>query len=213
LDLDLPKRRLLEELGRDSACRIELGCPDGPAAVERLRSALKAQGVRLVIDQAALDRLARKLRTNYVLYAENVTPDEVERVLRQVSRDEKPDPKKRGDSPLERAVLNRLKPADHAELSKLLGVDPTRLAPARPKTPLGVDVRKSLAEQTAEQVKRALEGQPAAKGSERLAILLPYNPVRPRPASSKEVKLFLDGRQELRPGTVQVLVVLRTSKG
>jgi hypothetical protein len=220
LDLELPKRQLLSELGRDRAYRIELGSPDGPAAVERLQAALKAQGVRLLIDQAALDRLARRLRTNYVLYAENVTPEEVERVLRQVSREDKTDPKKKGDGLLERAVLSRLKPADHAELAKLLGEDLSRQEP-RPTGPLGVDVRKPLSEQTAEQVKRALEGQgtprpepgkPVAKGPERLAILLPYNPVRPRPASSKEVKVFLDGRQDVRPGTVQVLLVLRGSK-
>jgi hypothetical protein len=207
LDLELSKRQLLSELGRDRAYRIEVGSPDGPAAVERLQAALKAQGVRLLIDQAALGRLARRLRTNYVLYAENVTPEEVERVLREVSREDKADPKKKGDGRLDRAVLNRLKPADHAELAKLLGTDLSRQEP-RPKGPLGVDVRKPLAEQTAEQVRRALEGQ----GAERLAILLPYNPVRPRPASSKEVKVFLDGRRDLRPGTVQVLLVLRGSK-
>jgi hypothetical protein len=86
----------------------------------------------------------------------------------------------------------------------------------RSSAPLGVDVTRPLNEQTATQVTRSLEGQggrpdtgkPAVKAPERFALALAYNPVRPR-SGSPEVKRFLDSRKPVRPGAVQVLLVLR----
>ena len=117
-------------------------------------------------------------------------------------------------------VLPRLTPRDHKELADLMGLDPTRSSP-KPAGSLGTDLHKPLSEQTAEQVAKALAGQggarpqpgkPAAKAPEQVALVLAYNPVRPRPGSP-EVKRFLDGRQPTRPGTVQVLLVLRGTNG
>lgn len=209
LDGDHPKR-LLQDLPRFPAYRAELSCADPAVALERLHAAFKERGVRLVIDQAAQERLLRQLRTNYVVYAENVTAEEVEQLLLS-ALGPAASHKLRADvreDPLARIILNGLQPADRDELSKLLGIDPARLQPTKPKAPLGVDVRKPLSEQTVDQLAKALKN----KQAERLAIVLPYNPVRPRPAASKEVKQFLDNRQEPRPGTVQMLLVLRGSK-
>jgi hypothetical protein len=206
------KKRLHELLHQETTCRIEMSCLVSRLALDRLHAAFLSQGVRLVVDQAALDRLQRRLQTNYVLYTENVTPDELAQVLQRLSQDDrKAEAKRRGDGQFERVVVNRIQPGDHQELSKLFGVDPTKLQPPRPKTPLGVDLRKPLADQTADQVVKSLKGQ--GTPTERLAIVLPYNPVRPRPASSKEVKLFLDSRKELRAGTVQTILVLRSKHG
>jgi hypothetical protein len=43
-------------------------------------------------------------------------------------------------------------------------------------------------------------------------LAMPYNPVRPR-RDSAEVKRFLDERKPLRPGALQVLLVLRGPTG
>jgi hypothetical protein len=206
LDQDRLRQRLYEELTKDAAYRVEVSCLQSSKAFERLQAAFKAQGIRLLIDQDAHERLKRRLRTNYILYSENVTPEELTKVLQQLGlEDRNAEAKRRGDGQFERVVVNRLLPADEKELAILLGVEVTPPA-AKPKGPLGVDIRKPLAEQTAKQVVQGL------KGPERLAIVLPYNPVRPRPAS-KEVKQFLDGRKELRPGTLQMLLVLRGTGG
>jgi hypothetical protein len=207
-----PNPRLQELLNKEPACRVHLSCTDSSPALERLQTAFVSQGIRLLLDQLAQERLKKRLATNYVLYVENVTPAELNRVLRRLSEDDaQAESRRRGDGQFERVVVDGLQPADHAELSKLLGADPSKLQPVRPKTPLGVDIRRPLADQTADQVVKSLKGQGAP--TERVGIVLPYNPVRPRPAVSKEVKLFFDNRKEPCPGTVQVLLVLRGKKG
>jgi hypothetical protein len=112
---------------------------------------------------------------------------------------------------------------DRKDLAALLGVDPLQSVPAKPKTPLGVDIRQPIANGTVAQVSQSLAGQGTprpepgkpvtVKPAERLALLLPYAPVRTKPAASKEIKQFLDSRKEGQPGTVQMLLVLRGSNG
>ncbi len=115
-------------------------------------------------------------------------------------------------------VINHLTPANRGELCTLLGVDP-RATPSKPKGPLGVDITQPLSKKTEEQVADALAGKgpprpqngkaTAPKAPDRLALVLSYNPVRISPAGSKEIKLFLAGHTAPRPGTIQILLVLR----
>jgi hypothetical protein len=222
LELDKARQRLRDELQKGGAYRIEFACAETARAFERVQTALRKQGIRLLIDQTAAERLKGRGKTNYVLYTENVTSEELLKALQEINEDDqKAEAKRRGDGQFDLLVLNRMATTDHQELSRLLGVDPTKLQPAKPKAPLGVDIRKPLAEKTAEQVVQSLQGngparpepgKAAPRGPERLALVLAYNPVRPRPAQSKEVKAFLDSRQESRPGTLQMLVVLRNGR-
>jgi hypothetical protein len=103
--------------------------------------------------------------------------------------------------------------ADRTELSKLLGVDPARLHSTGARGPLGVDPSKPVSDQTADTVVEVLKGkQPAVKPAEHQALVLAYNPVRPNP-NSAEVKHFLESRKPPRSGTVQLLLVLRETRG
>jgi hypothetical protein len=224
LDLDKSRRRLQEELSKGGAFRVEVNCLETARTFEKLRTALGQQGIRLLIDQDAQRRLNNRLaRTHYVLYTENVTPVELARALEQLTPDaKKGEVKRKADGPFEHVVVNAMTAADHKELSQFLGVNPTQLQPGKPKSPLDVNLRKPLAEKTADQVVKSLKGEgtprpqpgkPVVAGPERLAIVLAYNPVRPRPNLSAEVKRFLEGRKELRQGTLQTLLVLRTPGG
>jgi hypothetical protein len=222
LEQEKSRRELQTELHKRNAWRLDLRCLETPVAMERLRTAFKGQGIRLVVDEDAQDRLKLHLHTHYALYVENVTAEEVYAVIQDLNQaDRKPGAKRRGPLQFDTLVLNALSTDDHRELSKLLGVDPTQLGAARPETPLGVDIRKPLAERTGDQVVESLKGQgtprpepgqPTVKGSERLAIVVSYNPIRPRPAS-RGVKLFLERRPEHLSGSLQILLVLRGSKG
>jgi hypothetical protein len=221
LEQGATRRKLLDELGKDSAFRLELPCSDGTRAFERLQAVCKARHVGLHIDAAAQARLKQpKWRTNYVVYLEGLTADEWSGLLRQLAQEDAKAARKPADRQFDGLVLTRLTPRDHKELADLMGLDPTRTSP-KPAGPLGTDLHKPLSEQTAEQVAKALAGQggarpqpgkPAAKAPEHVALALAYNPVRPRPGSP-EVKRFLDGRKPTRPGTVQVLLVLRGTSG
>jgi hypothetical protein len=208
-ELDLT--RLREEFRKDSGFRLEVPCRDSARALERLQAAFKGHGVALAVDPVAQARLKYKLRTNFVVYAEDLPPEQLAGILHQAgSEDKKADARHRAFDGL---VVTRLSKGDRQELSTLLGIDPRQVPESRP------DPRKPLSEKTAEQVTRALAKPPGTaraetgkpKPAEHLAMVLPYNPVRPRPGSA-EVKRFLDGRKPPRPGSVQVLLVLREMK-
>ncbi|HZY87647.1 MAG TPA: hypothetical protein VFE78_22600 [Gemmataceae bacterium] len=217
LEKDAARRKLLGELGKDSAFRLELPCRDGTRAFERLQAVCRARHIGLHIDGTAQARLKKaQWRTNYVVYLEGLTADEWAGLLRQLDQHDAKSARKPAERQFDGLVITRLTPRDHKELTDLMGLDPTRSSP-KPTGPLGTDLHKPLSEQTAAQVAQALAGQggarpqpgkPAAKAPEHVALVLAYNPVRPRPGSP-EIKRFLDGRKPTRPGTIRVLLVLR----
>jgi hypothetical protein len=185
--------------------------------LDRLEAAFQAKGVKVVMDRAALARWKKGLKTNYAFYMEDLTPEELTRLLQDLgAEDKKVDPKQR----FNKIIINHLTPADRKELCGLLGVDPRALpAKPQPQGPLGVDLTQPLSKKTEEQVADALAGKgpprpkpgekATAKVPDRLALVLSYNPVRATPSSSKEIKQFLATRPGQRPGAVQVLLVLR----
>jgi hypothetical protein len=221
-NLDRPEeqdrlRELFKEDASFHAFHLDVVCSETARGLERLESAFKSQGIKLTVDQAAQARWKKGLKTNYALYSEDVTAEELTKVLQQLGKDEKKaEPKRRFD----RVIIHQLTPSNQKELCTLLGVDPKTL-PAKPKGPLGVDIRKPLSESTAEQLADSLAGKgtPRPKPGEsvevkkpqRQALVLSYNPLRVRPSSSKEIKSFLDSRQDRRAGTLQILLVLRGS--
>jgi len=129
-------------------------------------------------------------------------------------------PAKPADAQFDRLVLAPLKAGDRRELADLLGIEPAQVFQPKPSAAPAVDPNRSLADQTASQVAQALAGQggnprpdglkPLAKGAEPNPVLaLTMLPVRPSRGSA-EIKRFLEGRKPARPGTVQVMLVLRS---
>jgi hypothetical protein len=228
LDQDTGRQALLKDLRKEPAYRMESPCKDSLKAFDRLKAALTASGIGLVIDQTAQARMTAsarltKLKTNFVLYVEDVTPEELVQLLQHAAvEDRKAEKTKKGDTQFEAVVVNAMTDADREELCKLLGVKAKKLPDPPATGPLGVDVRKPLSEKTGDDIAKTLTGQGGVprpepgkspvKPPERLALAMPYNPVRPRP-DSPEIKRFLAARKPPRPGTVQVLLVLREMGG
>jgi anti-sigma factor RsiW len=217
LEGDEGRDKLLRELRKESAFRIELPCRNATRAFERVQVALRSQDVVAVVEQTAMMRLGQpQWRTNYVLFAEDLTPEELATVLRdcgRIDRDGKP-----AEAQLADVVVTRLSKGHRKDLSDLLGVDPVPIPPEA-TGPLGTDPHKPLPELTAGQVADALSektGQGTdsrgvtAKPPRRQALVLAFYPVRP-PRGSPDVRHFLDGRKPARTGTVQVLLVIRGS--
>lgn len=219
------KERLRKELRRETSFRIELFCLGNGKARDRLGAAFKAAGVHLLIEPEAQARLkSHRVKADYALYTDALTADELAKVLEHLGRaDKQAEAKRHGDGQFDRLFLWPVSAADRKELNALFGVDTSSAPPAKPRAPLGVDVRKPVAEDTAAQVVQSLErpvaprretGKTVApKAPERLALLVPYLPGRPRPPASKEVKQFLDSRKDRPQGTVQLFLVLREMNG
>jgi hypothetical protein len=162
----------------------------------------------------------RRLKTDYALYTEGLSIANLGKILEHLGRaDKQAEARKRGDGQFDQVLILSVTADDRKELAALLGVDPLHPLPAKPKTPLGVDIRQPLENGTVAQVSQSLEGQGtprpepgkpvAVKPPERLAVVVSYAPVRTKPSTSKEIKQFLDSRKEQRPGTVQLFLVLR----
>jgi hypothetical protein len=202
--------RLASEVSKAPGFRLELPCDNGTRAFERLQAACKDQKIGVLIDQKAQQRLKDpKAKTNYVLYVENLTPEELIRFVQEIgAEDRKAAAKKPADAHFDRLVVTRLTKRDYKELSDLLGIDPSHVEPTGP---LGTDLRKPLQEQTADQLAKLLSGEkPTAKPEGQQALVLAYNPVLP-PKNSPEVKKFLDTRKPAKPGTVRAILVLRST--
>ena len=114
-------------------------------------------------------------------------------------------------------LLKPLVAADQKELAKLLGVVPAQILPPKRKAPLGVDIRKPLSEATASQAADAVAGQgsprpeagkPAAKPSERAALIVAHATSEKSRPVSKTVEEFLKNRKEARAGTLQLFLVV-----
>jgi hypothetical protein len=219
LEQEPERKHLTAELGKDRDFRMELPCQNGSKAFERVQRAAQTLNIGLILDMQAQERLKLKWHTNYVLYFENVTPDEFVRFMNQIGiEDRKSAAGKASEVRIDRLVLTRMTAQHRKELSTLLGLDPTTNLPRSPE-PSGIDPSKPLAELTARQLGQALGGQgvkprpetgkPAAKTPETFALVLAYNPVRPSPGSD-EIKRFLENRKPVRPGTIRVLLVLRS---
>ncbi len=212
LEKEAERKNLTDALRKDGAFRVELPCRDGTRALHKLQGVWKAHHASLVIESTAQARLKRlDSKTNYVLYLNNVMPEELTELLRQLEIEDR---KAKGPEQQFKAVVVRgMTRQDHKELTDLLGVDPGLIAP-QGTGPLGTDPRRSVADDTANQIVRVMDeprpepGKPAVRQTEYQTLALSYNPVRPT-KGAPEIKHFLDGRKPPRPGSIQVLLVLR----
>lgn len=204
LNQEKPYQTLVKELGRHDGFYIELLCKEPTHALPRVQAGLQAGGVELLVDGAAQQRLKQpQLKTNYVVYLDNVTPEELAKLLQPLGQeDAKADKKKPAygqflstDANL---VVCPMGLEHRRKIVGYLGADPRQ---ARATGPLGVDLTRPIAEQTADQ----LTGD--RKTAERSALALVHGAL-PR-SQSAEVKRYLDGHKQPRKGTLQVLLVLR----
>jgi anti-sigma factor RsiW len=217
-----PRLQLLERLHKEPAQHIDLYCKQTWTALARMETAFKEQGVYFVLaPDAARPYLFGSRDTDYVLFTENVKPEEVLDVLKQVADQDRRLEARKGKPQFQDLLVNGVSARDHDLLKNILGVDPTQLPAAKPTAPLGLDVRKPIAMGAADAIVRNLEGKggvprpqpgkPAVKAPERLVVVGTCNPIHPNP-KSKEIQRFLDNRKQRNDDTMQMLMILRQGK-
>jgi hypothetical protein len=226
LSLYLPLRKLHEKewqgdlakrLEREKSCRLQLFCRDNVKAVGRLKNALKGNGVQLVIDpqaQAALKKTAPQ--TRFVLYTENLTSEELGKILHQLNKEDRnAEGKRKGDGQFGELIVSSLAENNRLALARMLGLDVKELRAPKKKEPAQTNLRVPLSKGTEDHVFLSLQGlgpsrqAPGQAAPKRLAVLLVYHPNEAlRPSKSNEVKNFLLARAG-RPKTMQVVLVLQ----
>lgn len=186
-DLAVPERRevLRKELARESTVKVDLAVRDGTNAVRRFMQVLKDNKFDLVESPVARMSIKKNTpKTQYVVYAEGVQAEEVLTLLQQAGNEAKGT----GQGGFEALVVTSLDPQARQQL-----------------TDLGVNVQQSTS--SGPDTTRPKSKMPGLPNPERFAVVL-TNAAESGTGFAPDVQEFLKSRRELRPGTMQVLVVL-----
>jgi hypothetical protein len=218
LDLkELESSKLVTRLREDKLHHIDLSCQESWKALERLQGACRANGIKLVIDADVMQRMNKKLPAQYMVYLENVTPELIGKVMATLQTEDKnAEQRKKGDAQFDSIMVLPLDDAGRKRLADSLGVSPSSLLPAKPKRsgPPVIDPSKPLSKETEKALDKLASGQGrGATGKEATAVVLIAIPNRSRVLVSKEVKTHLDSRTGARPENVNVVFLLRPSRG
>lgn len=191
LDRKEVRDRVVAELGRDPAFRLDLFVKDVPRAATVFQAAARASGLAIAVEPTAQNRLRKKLPTALAVYTDALTPEEVAKLLAVLARRDRAD--KSGPA-FTTAHLVPIQAAEQRDLRDLLGVD------------LGIGKRKVVGSKPV-STPTVSEKDNVAKP----AVMLTYLPAafRVSPSTSKEVRSFLDRRTEHKPAGVPLLIVIR----
>jgi len=207
--------KVLAELGKQTSLYAEVLYRDGTAGFARLERLLRARGIEVIVDPA-LQRARPGQVKNFLVYLEDMTWDELFLFFTDLGRlDQKASLREKASFPFASTTANLWlcqMTSDHRRrLVHYLGLDPRAETQTRGEGPLGVDIRRPLSEQTAEQLDKKL-GSGRKLEDRRSALVVGYSPLPPR-SGSAEIKRYLDGRKSSRPGTLQVMLILRARLG
>jgi hypothetical protein len=215
------QEELTDKLRRAGAQHLDLYCQQTTTALDRLQGAFRDQGIQSVMTPDAENAHKLGLKTDYLLYGENVTPDDVVAVLRRIAIDErKAETGRRGakqPGQFQNVLVDGISPDDYRLLKRVLDVDLSKPDGGQRNTQSGIDPLKPLAARTADEVVRSLKGhgtprpepgKSMSKAPERLLVVSTCNPIHPDP-KVPQVQRFRNSLKERLPGSMQVLVVLR----
>jgi hypothetical protein len=201
------RKKLAAEMKKDELIRLDLFCQTTSKALDQVVAALRTRGVTAINDSFVQDRFKKKLPTEVMIFTDAMTPDEVAQLLTALGADDA----KSGAGEFETLVAAPFLPADLDRLGRMLGAPNVLPKPVKGKPQ--VDIRKPLPEGTANQLANALAkmGSGSPKPGN-VAVVVAYSPMNSNPASSKEIKQFLDRRGERKSEAKPLMLVLRTIK-
>lgn len=204
---DAPVRdRLHKALKKDAAVHMDLPVASSARAIDRLREAFKKNGITVLVDAGARNTLNPKTQTkgvSYVLYVENVRPEELTQVLQAVGKAEGT-----AARTIDVLAIKGLTSADRTDLSKLLNVSAKALEPAKRIMDLPPLIE-------ADPKKAAKNPNPGTEPKvERFALVLAKGEgLKLNPATSKEIKQFMDARKDgVDPRMLQVAVFIHEAQ-
>ncbi len=203
LDLNEEKAqsRLTRELQKDNAFHLDVTVRDSARSVEWLERALRAQRIKMVLDASTQEALKHATpNTEFLVYAENLRLEELVKVLKQLG-----DRKTPANSPFDEVLLTSIHRQHREHLAGMLGLKGADLAapPLALQDPISAKNAKNDRQTSGNK-------KSDAAAEERFALVLVNMPQAGSTAAlSEEVQEFLRQRRDQRPGTMQVLFLLR----
>jgi hypothetical protein len=202
----LDSKKLQAQLQPDSLHFIDCACGESNKAYERLQAICKTAGVKLVIEPQVQKAISKKIPGAFMVYFENVKPDQLNRLVAALQNEEK----KKEQFPS--VLIQTLDEDGKKRFAEMIGLPVHTMSPVRssgrpdPTKPLSNDTLKSL--------EKVAAGQGAkGTGKEPTAYAFTYTVMRGRLIyGSKDVRQILDARQGWQPDAVHVVMLLRPSR-
>jgi hypothetical protein len=154
---------LTREINRTPAVNLDITVKSNPLAMDRLKDVLKERGITLVTDQSAAKALAGKnqAKVEYLVYAENLTPDELTKLMSELSQSyvmPGTTNQKTVETQYKKVTLAPIAQDDKQKVAKLLGVDATVEPKGKPEAKrLAVVLPTAAGAQPSAQVRQFLE--------------------------------------------------------
>jgi hypothetical protein len=195
LNLPATAARLGNELKKAPGFLLDVPTANTAKAVERFEKAFETAGIPLLIETGATASLAKKLpKVSYILYAEDLRQEDITHILQHFGVGEATST---SGSAVERMVMKSLTDNDRKNVANSMRVAVEKLAPA-----------KSLSG----DLPTLVDAPPAMTNTGALVALPPraflMTASGADPQKSEELRRFLTARRALRPGTVQVVVLI-----
>jgi anti-sigma factor RsiW len=188
---------LAKTIGAAKAVHLEVAVKDRAQAVRQLDKALRGQNINLVVDRVAEKKLGDPAaKTEYVLYAENVTPAELTALLGSLAQGQT----------FETMTVSTATGDDQQQVALLMGVERKQLeaAPMNAVDPF----QKAIPKDNGNKPGIASIQKQAPPTAPRTALVLANESREPGARLSSEVMSFLQSRRQAKPGTLQVIVVI-----
>jgi hypothetical protein len=169
-----------QELNRGRAVQLEITVKKNSEALKRLQMVTKYQDIKLIADPVAARPQDNK-QVQYLVYAENLTTDELTKLVNELSDNYVEGTKnnqKNMTTPFQKVTVAPLAKEEKQQVAKLLGVD-------------------------AATMERKVDKSAKA---ERTVVLLPATGGAKQ---SNEMRQFVNQRREVRPDAVQILIKIR----
>jgi hypothetical protein len=189
---------LAKTIAAAKAVHLEVAVKDRAQAVQQLDKALRGQNIKLLVDRVAEKKLSDPaVKTEYVLYAENVTPAELTALLGSLAE----------GRTFETMTVSTATGDDQQQVALLMGVERKQLE--APPMIVVDPFQKAIPKDNVSQPGIAsTQKQTAPAAAPRTALVLANENREPGARLSSEVQSFLQARRQARPGTLQVIVVI-----
>lgn len=219
LDYRLPTLLELAELKSAESAKLfkpgaihylDISAQDAFQALHTLQSNFRKSGLPLLIDQELTQRQTRRLPVTVVIYVENLTVEQVQRLLQSLAKDNG----MANDPILSSILLQTLDERGMKWLAGILGVPPHSLFPHDPEQQklLGIDPTKPISDETLKALRKLSAGQGrGSKSAPTVGMALAVSVPRLAPVS-KELRAAMEQRQGLQPGKVSLMILVRTAK-
>jgi hypothetical protein len=212
LATETTRKTLVSKLQQDHAYQVDVAVQDNSQAVQRLATTLEENGIQVIMAAGIKDALKdRPINISYCLFADDIKPDELANVLRQLGVHSN----HRQSSGVSHVIVDAMTAEHQKKLTDLFGPN------AQNAMPKGQQARDPLGDLV---TKRIIPGNPGGQGTsaikpkvspfpDRFALILPM----PHGdliglGDSPELRAFLSRRSGQVPGKIRVFLVIREAR-